>query len=151
MLKHLQKKKKGFTLVELIVVVSVLLILAVLAVVAYSNITDSARQAALRSDASTLAGALNNYNAMCPGNNVIIGIDPNNPNNMRIVAANNTLVTGSSHGYRDGTMSLTIQAGSLGLINDISFDVTMPEDRWADVIAALDPPNDNGTGMWTID
>jgi prepilin-type N-terminal cleavage/methylation domain-containing protein len=145
------KRGKGFTLVELIVVVAVLLILSVLAVVAYSNITASARQAALRADGSRLAGALNNYNSMCPGENVIVGIDPNNPNNVTVVAPNNTPVTGSSHRYADGTLSLTIAAASLGLSNDVGFDVTMPEDRWVDVIQALDPPGANGVGMWTIE
>jgi prepilin-type N-terminal cleavage/methylation domain-containing protein len=58
------KKNKGFTLVELIVVIAVLLILAVLAVVAFQGITQAAAQAAAQADARSLAQTLNTFNSL---------------------------------------------------------------------------------------
>jgi len=64
MKKIMNKNQKGFTLVELIAVISLLLVLSVLAIVAYSNITDAARRAALVNDANTVARALNSFNSV---------------------------------------------------------------------------------------
>jgi prepilin-type N-terminal cleavage/methylation domain-containing protein len=58
------KKRKGFTLVELIVVIGILLVLSVLAILALSNISDAARRSANSADANTLARALNTYNSV---------------------------------------------------------------------------------------
>ncbi|MCL2665952.1 MAG: type II secretion system GspH family protein [Defluviitaleaceae bacterium] len=64
-MKNIAKKRnKGFSLVELIVVISIMLVLSVLAVVAFSQIADSARLAAERSDASAVARSLNTFNAL---------------------------------------------------------------------------------------
>jgi prepilin-type N-terminal cleavage/methylation domain-containing protein len=60
----MSKKKKGFTLVELIVVIGILLALAVLATVGYGSLADQAKRAALRSDAVTVAKALNTFNSI---------------------------------------------------------------------------------------
>jgi len=57
-----KKSNKGFTLVELIVVIAILAVLAVGAVLAYQNIAAQATQAALRADAISVAKALNLYN-----------------------------------------------------------------------------------------
>jgi len=57
------KSKKGFTIVELIIVIAVLAVLSVIAVVAYSGFQQSSRQSLMRTEASSLAAALNNFNA----------------------------------------------------------------------------------------
>ncbi len=63
MIKQVNKKRKGFTLVELIVVIAILLILAVAAVGAYSGFELQARKASLKSDASAVVTALNDLNS----------------------------------------------------------------------------------------
>lgn len=70
----MNKKRKGFTLVELIVVMAVLLVLSVLAVLAYSNIQENFRDAARSSDAMAVARSLNTYNSAC-GAGFKIGIN----------------------------------------------------------------------------
>jgi prepilin-type N-terminal cleavage/methylation domain-containing protein len=59
----MRKSNKGFTLVELIVVIGVLALLAVGAVLAFTNVQRNARIAAANSDAARLADALNTFNS----------------------------------------------------------------------------------------
>jgi prepilin-type N-terminal cleavage/methylation domain-containing protein len=56
--------KRGFTLVELIVVIAILAVLAVTAVMAIGNLSEEARLASLRADCNTAVRALNTYNAL---------------------------------------------------------------------------------------
>ena len=58
------KKVKGFTLVELIVVMGILAVLAVGAVMVLNGFRENAQRAALVADAQMLAGILNQYNAI---------------------------------------------------------------------------------------
>jgi prepilin-type N-terminal cleavage/methylation domain-containing protein len=97
------KKRKGFTLVELIVVVAILLILAVLAVMAYSNITASARRASFRYDANSIVRALNMYNGLAPAANRVTSLTGGT-----IAPAVAAQVAGSSHSYAAGTLTLTL-------------------------------------------
>lgn len=59
----MNKLRKGFTLVELIVVIGVLAILAVGAVLAFRGVQDNARRASLRDDARRVITILNSINA----------------------------------------------------------------------------------------
>jgi len=52
------KKGKGFTLIELMVVIAIILILALIAIPAYRNMQDRARKSRVQSDLRTLANAL---------------------------------------------------------------------------------------------
>ena len=64
MLLTLRKNRKGFTLIELIVVVAILAILAAIAVPSFIGLSDQAKKGVTVADASSIAGAINVYNAM---------------------------------------------------------------------------------------
>lgn len=61
--KSLTKKKKGFTLVELIAVIAILAILAAIIVPRVANYTAKASNAKYLADAKTIANAVEAYNA----------------------------------------------------------------------------------------
>jgi type II secretion system protein G len=52
------RRGKGFTLIELMVVIAIILILALIAIPAYRNMQDRARKSRVQSDLRTLANAL---------------------------------------------------------------------------------------------
>lgn len=58
-----KNKVKGFTLVELLIVIVVIAILAAISIVAYNGITQRARDTQRATDAGNLAKAIVNYNA----------------------------------------------------------------------------------------
>jgi len=58
------KKQKGFTLVEIIVVVGLLAMLGLIAALMVGAAAESARQAAIRADAQTIARQMNTLNAL---------------------------------------------------------------------------------------
>lgn len=62
-LKKILKNKKGFTLVELMVVVAILGILVAVAVPVYNNVTENAKKTACKSNISTIESAVVMYQA----------------------------------------------------------------------------------------
>ena len=70
MMKMFRKNKKGFTLIELIVVVAILGILAAVAIPSFIGISDKAKESVTLADATSIATAINAYNALEPTNKV---------------------------------------------------------------------------------
>jgi type IV pilus assembly protein PilA len=66
-MRQQSKKRKGFTLVELIIIIAILAILAVAAIIAYGNIQDNARTSLNRANAATIVRAVNTYNSLGGG------------------------------------------------------------------------------------
>ena len=58
-----QSKQKGFTIVELLIVIVVIGILAAISIVAYNNVTQKARDDERVSDARNIVNALASYNS----------------------------------------------------------------------------------------
>ncbi|AJA47556.1 fimbrial protein [Clostridium pasteurianum DSM 525 = ATCC 6013] len=71
----LKKKKKGFTLVELIAVIAILAILAAIIVPRVANYTTSANDAKHLANAKTLANAIEAYNADNPTTSIDDKVD----------------------------------------------------------------------------
>ena len=62
-ISHALKNRKGFTLVELMVVVVIIGILAAIAVPVYNKTTDKANQSAVEANLRTIDGAIMQYQA----------------------------------------------------------------------------------------
>lgn len=62
-----QTKQKGFTIVELLIVIVIIAILAAISIVAYNSITQRARDTQRATNAGNLAKAVVNYNAVNNG------------------------------------------------------------------------------------
>lgn len=67
LIKPRKNRKKGFTLIELIVVVAILAILAAVAIPSFVGLQSRAQQGVAISDASSIAGALNIANSLKSG------------------------------------------------------------------------------------
>ena len=66
MFKFLRRNKKGFTLIELIVVFAIIAILAAIAIPTFIGITDEANNAVEIANARSIATAINAHNALNP-------------------------------------------------------------------------------------
>jgi prepilin-type N-terminal cleavage/methylation domain-containing protein len=62
--QKLQAKQKGFTLLELLVVITLLATLSTAALVAYDNVGENARDASAATSVNTLEGSLRNYRSI---------------------------------------------------------------------------------------
>lgn len=66
-LRKKMKSQKGFTLIELMIVIAIIGILAAIAVPRFSNATNSANMAKAQADLSTIDSAISVYLAANPG------------------------------------------------------------------------------------
>lgn len=83
--------KKGFTLIELVIVIAVLAIIAIVAVPAVNGIVDSAKDSSDKAQMALIQGAVERYNAT---NGHYPAADLTNPSNAEIkTAVTNALAT----------------------------------------------------------
>lgn len=121
------KKSYGFTLIELIVVISVIAILAGMVTPLVSSITEQARDARMKSDVNSFKSAIVNYNAkraVFPGPasaaNVAAGYDA-------VTAITGTTVNANGY-YLNGTTLATITQVSQRLTQFLAKPITA--DPW---------------------
>jgi len=123
-MKTQKNRNKGFTLVELIIVVAIIAVLSVVAVVAYGNISGQAKEAALASDANVVIRALNTYNAL-----------------------SGSPITGLTAGSDLDTMrGLKLVKGTHGV--DMQLGVTLTQDRLDEVIGVIE--YNAASKMWIL-
>lgn len=106
MLKLFMRSKKGFTLVELMVVVIILGILVAIAIPIYNNVTGDAQKKACASNERTLEGAVAMYQA---ANGGVMPGDVDDLVNEGFIEAEPTCPVDGSSGYtinsNNGTVS----------------------------------------------
>ena len=66
-----RRNKKGFTIIELIVVIAIIAILAAIAIPSFIGITAEANSAVAIANARSIATAINSYNALNPNGTLI--------------------------------------------------------------------------------
>lgn len=66
-----RKNKKGFTLIELIIVIAIIAILAAVAIPSFLGITQKANESVAVANATSIATAINTYNALNPTSLVV--------------------------------------------------------------------------------
>lgn len=84
-MNNLRKNKKGFTLIELVVVITIIIILALVAIPIVGQLQTSARQAAMQTSAETIFSAAQVYQT----DRKVMQDTGTNP----LIATNNDLVT----------------------------------------------------------
>jgi prepilin-type N-terminal cleavage/methylation domain-containing protein len=65
-----KKNRKGFTLIELIVVIAILAILAAIAIPTFIGVTQNATNTVVIANARTLVSSINAFNALNPGGEI---------------------------------------------------------------------------------
>ncbi len=75
LVRRARKNQKGFTLVELMVVVVIIGILTAIAVPVYNNVTTKAEQAAVEANLRTIDGAIMMYYASNPSATALTDVD----------------------------------------------------------------------------
>jgi prepilin-type N-terminal cleavage/methylation domain-containing protein len=147
-----QKLYKGFSLVELIIVIAVLALLAVGSVAAFVGIQANARRSMINTNASALVSALNNYNVQVTtaeglsgtGTRVVLPAAGGNlhPTNNNVVVNNATFtisITVPARGVRAEDTTVVVFDSLAQMQLAVSFiDYTPP------------PPPGTGVGRFSV-
>jgi prepilin-type N-terminal cleavage/methylation domain-containing protein len=130
--------QKGFTLVELIVVMAVLTVLAVTAAVSLSGVAASANSTGLKSDAAALARQLNLYNALVPEGNRIL--DKTGTALVFPAAYDKTV---SEMSFNDGVLTLAVFSPD----GDLEHSVAFEPGKWEFILEWVYPDEN---GKWAV-
>jgi len=112
MIKLFTKKRKGFTLIELVVVIAILGILAAIAIPRFSKVTDSAKDKAAIADQRVVVSAVQMYQAQ---NN---GALPGSDDDIKPFLEGNAIPS---------TVKVTYAAGSVTVEADSDTDTEIPD------------------------
>ena len=116
----MNKKKKGFTLIELIVVIAILGILAAIAIPRLSGFTDQAKKASDEQMANVVANAAATYYAA--NNSTVPTMAQLATDNL--ISKNYTAADLTSSYYKAGSPVFTIEAGTSPIILKITIGGT---------------------------
>ncbi len=114
MFKKRNKKRKGFSLIELIVVIGILAVLTVVAVANYGNLTTQARNASLHADATIISRSLNIYNAMSPSDITTLAADGSDAS--------------------AGSIPLVLSAADIGITGGLDMSVQISQTRLVELL-----------------
>lgn len=112
--QKLQAKEKGFTLLELLVVIALLAVIATGALIAYENVGDNAQAAAGANSAATIDRAIRTFKA-------VEGVYPNQWDNLAVSTTNSAVpfLPSASLSFL-GSWDITSAASALPIANALS-------------------------------
>lgn len=119
MLLKVRKNKKGFTLIELIVVVAILAILAAIAVPQFIGLQNTAKQAVAKANASTVASTVNVFNASQTTPVIKSSNYPTTLSALNTLLTTNYTITisGSTADQNAAVTNVTVDANGIATVN----------------------------------
>lgn len=136
--KKLQGKEKGFTLLELLVVITLIAILATGALIAYEDVGEAAEAASAGNAAATLDRAIRTYRA-------VENVYPNQWDNLVDAAGNPLTFASSAMGTFLGTWDVTTSASANAIISEMFEESGIEELQVVNANATLDSAVQPGT------
>ncbi len=132
LMKHLHKNEKGFTLVELMVVVVIIGVLVAIAVPIYNNVTARAERGAIEANLRTIDGAIMSATATLPTASVdtvdkVIALMPQYVQGGLTQKPGSYTIVGTDGNLQTYKAQVTIAAGEGGIANGSYTLATLPE------------------------